>query len=71
MSFNSSASDIPNVRRLNVESSLYERINMGVWGRDEIARRVKEESKYKGSIYAVAAREVLAQQKVLFSTHAA
>jgi hypothetical protein len=40
-------------------------------GRDGIARRVKEESKYKWQFYAVAAREVLAQQKVLFSTHAA
>ena len=30
MSFNSSASGIPTVRRLNVESSLYERINVGV-----------------------------------------
>jgi hypothetical protein len=71
MSFNSSASDIPNVRRLNVESSLYERINMGVWGRDELARRVKEESKYKWQYLCSSRAGVLAQQQVLFSTHAA
>ena len=45
MSFNSSASGIPTVRRLNVESSLYERINAGVGSREGVARRVREESK--------------------------
>jgi hypothetical protein len=58
MSFNSSASGIPTVRRLNVESSFYERINVGVGGRDGIARRVKEERvSTNGSIDAVAARK--------------
>ena len=71
MSFNSSASGIPTVRRLNVKSSLYERINVGVGGRDGLARRVKEESKYKWQYLCSCRAEVLAQQKVLFSTHAA
>src|ERR1700686_1723450 len=65
-SFNSSASGIPTVRRLNVESSMYERINVGVGGRDGIARRVREESKCKWQYRCSCHAQALAQQKVLF-----
>jgi hypothetical protein len=59
------------VRRLNVESSLYEWINVGLGGRDGIARRVREESKYNWQYLCSCRTELLAQQKVLFSTHVA
>src|SRR5439155_17799361 len=63
MSFNSSASGIPTVRRLNVESSLYERTNVSAGA----ARRVKEESKYKWQHRCSCRAEALTQQKVLSS----
>jgi hypothetical protein len=69
MSISSLNSGIPTVRRLNVESSLYERMNAGVGA--AIARRGKEESKYKWQYLCSCRAEVLAQQKVLFSTQVA